>query len=153
MPYDAILAAPFGALGIRTEAGALTGIDFLPREAGARAPRTAAAEQACRQLERYFADPAHSFSLVLRLRATPFRTAVWARLQAIPRGNPISYGALARELGSSARAVGQACGDNPIPVVVPCHRVVARGGLGGFMHAADAAPLAIKHWLLAHEGC
>ncbi len=153
MAYEAILAAPFGALGIRTEGGALSGIDFLPREAGASAPRTAAAEQVCRQLERYFSDPVYSFDLVLRLRATPFRTAVWARLRTIPPGSPVSYGALARELGSSARAVGQACGDNPIPIVVPCHRVVARDGLGGFMHAADTGPLSIKRWLLAHEAC
>lgn len=70
---------------------------------------------------------------------------------AIPRGQTRSYGELAAQLKSGAQAVGQACGANPIPVIIPCHRVVGKSGLGGFMRHANGAPLDIKRWLLAHE--
>ena len=73
-------------------------------------------------------------------------------IAAIPRGEVRTYGDLAKRLGSSARAVGQACGDNPVPIVVPCHRVVGANGIGGFAHAADGYLVATKRWLLAHEG-
>ena len=71
---------------------------------------------------------------------------------AIPRGQTRQYGELAAQIGSSARAVGQACGNNPIPVVIPCHRVVGKSGMGGFMHHSGGYALDIKRWLLAHEG-
>jgi len=84
--------------------------------------------------------------------ASPFRQKVWRALRRIPRGTTRSYGALARELRTSARAVGGACRDNPLPLVVPCHRVVAHGGPGGFMGARAGFPMRVKQWLLAHEG-
>jgi len=77
---------------------------------------------------------------------------VWAKIAAIGAGRTRSYGELARELRSAPRAVGQACGANPIPIVVPCHRVLAAGGIGGFAHHEGGFHLAIKRWLLAHEG-
>ncbi len=86
----------------------------------------------------------------LAAEGTAFQRAVWARLCAIPYGQVATYGAIAAELGKpgGARAVGQANGRNPIPIMVPCHRVVAGGGaLGGF-----SAGLARKRWLLKHEG-
>jgi methylated-DNA-[protein]-cysteine S-methyltransferase len=70
---------------------------------------------------------------------------------AIPAGQSATYGARAKRLGTAARAVGQACGANPLPILIPCHRVVAAHGLGGFMHSAAGAPLDVKTWLLAHE--
>jgi methylated-DNA-[protein]-cysteine S-methyltransferase len=69
----------------------------------------------------------------------------------IPRGKTRSYGELAAELKSAAQAIGQACGTNPIPIIIPCHRVVGKAGLGGFMKHADGDPLEIKRWLLDHE--
>jgi methylated-DNA-[protein]-cysteine S-methyltransferase len=82
---------------------------------------------------------------------TPFQLRVWHALMAIPAGQPATYGALAKRLGTGARAVGQACGANPLPILIPCHRVVAASGLGGFMHSAAGTPLDVKTWLLAHE--
>ena len=70
---------------------------------------------------------------------------------AIPRGETRSYGELAKQLRSAAQAVGQACGANPLPIVIPCHRVVGKAGMGGFMKHGDGAPLDIKRWLLTHE--
>jgi methylated-DNA-[protein]-cysteine S-methyltransferase len=71
---------------------------------------------------------------------------------AIPAGTTHTYGDLARALASSPRAVGQAVGDNPIPIVIPCHRILAVHGLGGYMHGTEGFPLEVKRWLLHHEG-
>ena len=73
-------------------------------------------------------------------------------MQAIPRGKTRSYGELAVELNSGAQAVGQACGANPIAIIIPCHRVVGKTGLGGFIKSTGDTQLEIKRWLLAHEG-
>jgi methylated-DNA-[protein]-cysteine S-methyltransferase len=72
-------------------------------------------------------------------------------MRAIPRGRTRTYGEFARELGGEARAVGQACGDNRLPIVIPCHRVVAADGIGGFAHATDGYLIEAKRWLLLHE--
>ena len=153
--FAACVRTPFATLGITTDATHVTGIRFLAPGTPAKAPpRDTIAFLACVQLQSYLKDPAFAFDLPLRLAGTRHRIAVWEAMQRIPAGATRSYGDLARELGSSARAVGGACGANPIPVVVPCHRVVAAGGrIGGFMGASeDGFELGIKRWLLAHEG-
>jgi methylated-DNA-[protein]-cysteine S-methyltransferase len=114
-------------------------------------PRNALAERAARQLERYRDDPDAPFDLPLAIEGTPFQKSVWQAMCAIPRGRTRTYGALARELGGEARAVGQACGDNRLPIVIPCHRVVAAGGIGGFAHATNGYLIEAKRWLLLHE--
>lgn len=149
--YAAVVTAPVGHLGIRMDNGQLVGIDFAPGAAPpARAPQ-AAAREVLDQLFHYFEDPRWRFDLPLEMRGTPFQRRVWQHLRRIPSGSTRGYGELARELGSSARAVGGACRRNPIPIVVPCHRVVAAAGVGGFMGRRDGDALAIKHWLLDHE--
>lgn len=82
---------------------------------------------------------------------TEFQRRVWRQLMRIPAGSTMSYGELARQLDSGARAVANACRHNPIPLFVPCHRVVAANGIGGFMGETDGKPLQIKLWLLEHE--
>jgi methylated-DNA-[protein]-cysteine S-methyltransferase len=149
--YQAIFPAPLAALGIRTGGSLVTGIAFLPPGTPAQAARDALAARVCAQLAAYLDDPRFVFDLPLRLDGTPFRMRVWQALRAIAPGEPLTYGELARRIGSAPRAVGQACGANPIPVIVPCHRVVAHNGLGGFMNYRGGEPLAIKRWLLHHE--
>ena len=151
-PFDAVLATPFGRLGVRTGAGALAEISFLPDSVRPHAPVTALAARASAQVERYLRDPDFRFRLPLQAAGTPFQRRVWDSIAAIPRGRTRSYGDIARELGSAPRAVGQACGENPYPLVIPCHRVVSARGIGGFAHAEDGYLLRIKRWLLAHEG-
>lgn len=151
MNYQAIFVAPFAALGIRIAQGRLTGINFLPPETQALAPQNALSQQVCDQLAAYLSDSAYVFDLPLDESGTSFQRRVWLELSKIPPGQPLTYGELARRLGSAARAVGQACGANPLPIVVPCHRVVAKNGLGGFMNYEAGEPLAIKRWLLHHE--
>jgi methylated-DNA-[protein]-cysteine S-methyltransferase len=87
------------------------------------------------------------------MRGTPFQKRV-AGNRAHSKRQDRTYGDLARMLKSAPRPVGGACGSNPIPLIVPCHRVVAANGeLGGFMHSRARLPLSIKRWLLHHEGC
>jgi len=150
--YQAKLPAPFGMLGIRTTEGRLSEIVFLKPDGAALAPRDGVSERTCRQLEDYFEDPEFRFDVPLTAQGTPFQRRVWAKIAAIGAGRTRSYGELARELRSAPRAVGQACGANPVPLVVPCHRVLAAGGIGGFAHHEGGFHLAIKRWLLAHEG-
>jgi len=151
--FAARLTAPFAVLGIRTAGGAVTGIEYLPPTARAQAPTDAIAARACRQLERYLADPQFRFTLPLAPSGTPFRRRVWDALTAIPVGESRTYGEVARTLATAARAVGGACGANPIALVIPCHRVVgSQGALGGFMGVTHGDPISIKRWLLEHEG-
>lgn len=151
MKYQAKLKAPFGVLGIRCTDAVLAGIDFLAPGTSLQPPAGAFAARVCEQLLRYLDDPRAPFSVPLDLRGTPHQQKVWQAMQRIPPGATRSYGELATELKSCAQAVGQACGANPIPVIIPCHRVVGKSGLGGFMKHADGASLDIKRWLLAHE--
>lgn len=149
--YAAVVTAPVGRIGIRLDGRYLTGIDFAPRgETPERAP-DAAAREVLDQLFHYFEDGRWEFDLPLAMNGTPFQKRVWQALRRIPPGSTSSYGELARALASSARAVGGACRRNPIPIVVPCHRVVAAAGVGGFMGTRTGDPLAVKQWLLDHE--
>lgn len=148
--FDAIVAAPFGALGVRAR-DAVTEIRFIPH-AKPLAPRTALAREVSAQLRAYLRDPAFRFDLPLETGGTEFQQRVWSALQAIRPGRVLTYGGLAERLHSGPRAIGGACRSNPIPVVVPCHRVVAAHGLGGFMGGVGSSDTRIKQWLLAHEG-
>ncbi len=149
--YDVVLAFPKMKVAVATREARVTGIRYLPPAAETLAPQNALAERAARQLERYRDDPDARFDLPLAIEGTPFQKSVWQAMCAIPRGRTRTYGELARALGGEARAVGQACGDNRLPIVIPCHRVVAADGIGGFAHATDGYLIEAKRWLLLHE--
>lgn len=151
--FSAIVEAPFGAVGIRTEPGVIRELVYLPRSFSEKAPADPLSERAARQLERYFAEPNFRFDLPLAIVGTDFQRRVWEVISAIPRGEVLTYGTVAKMLRSAPRAVGQACGANWFPLVIPCHRVTASGGLGGFSNHDDAAGfhVGVKRWLLAHE--
>jgi methylated-DNA-[protein]-cysteine S-methyltransferase len=151
--YAAKLKTPFAVLGIRVAGGAVTGVEYLPLRERAQAPVNATAERACRQIERYLADPEFRFTVPLSPSGTAFRHRVWDALGGIPVGESRTYGEMARQLASAPRAIGGACGANPIALIIPCHRVVgSQGSLGGFMGATEGNPIDIKRWLLTHEG-
>ena len=150
--FDARLPTPFAVIGIRTSGEMLTGIEYLPRGVATLAPVNRLAARVCRQIERYVDDPEFRFDLPFEFRGTGFQRRVWQAICAIPSGRTLTYLDLARQLQSAPRPVGGACGANRIPLVIPCHRVVASHGIGGFMHARTGAPIAIKQWLLHHEG-
>lgn len=150
--FQAKLKTPFALLGIRAGDEELAEIVFLSKDGDVLPPQNRLAERACAQIERYISDPEFRFTLPLARSGTPFQRRVWGRIAAIESGRTRSYGELARELGSAPRAVGQACGANPLPLVVPCHRVLAASGIGGFAHRQGGFLLTVKRWLLAHEG-
>jgi methylated-DNA-[protein]-cysteine S-methyltransferase len=150
--HDAVIALPFGRVGVRTRGTEIVEIAYLPPATPARSASTPLAARACVEIDRYVADPNYRPELPLAAAGTVFQRRVWRAIAAIPPGEARTYGELAKSLASSPRAVGQACGSNPYPLVVPCHRVLAAGGLGGFAHASDGFLIAIKRWLLSHEG-
>lgn len=145
------MLAPFAVLGIVTDQERLAEIDFLPVGTAELEPQDDFAREVCEQLLAYLADSRFRFELPLLAGGTPYQHRVWQALLKIPAGQSESYGSLAQTLGSAPRAIGQACGANPIPMVIPCHRVLGKAGLGGFMNHSDGGPLQIKRWLLEHE--
>jgi methylated-DNA-[protein]-cysteine S-methyltransferase len=149
--YGVVVEFPKMKVAVATRDGRVVGIHYLPPAAPVQAPGDALAERAARQLERYRDDPDAAFDLPLAVQGTAFQKSVWEAMCAIPRGRTRTYGELAKALGGEARAVGQACGDNRLPIVIPCHRVVAADGIGGFAHATGGYLLEAKRWLLMHE--
>lgn len=146
----ATIGTPLGAVAVSWRGNALTAVELVP---DARPPVGADAPAAIRdQFAAYFANGAFPFDLPLALEGTNFQRQVWRLLRAIPAGATLTYGELARQLGSSPRAVGGACRANPCPIVVPCHRVLAKDGPGGFAGDTGGRRLALKLWLLRHEG-
>ena len=150
--FSAVIPTPFGAVGIISDDQFIQTIEFLPPGQPEISPANRLAEKAAGQVVNYLSNPDFPFDLPLASRGTPFRQRIWAAISAIPRGKTRSYGDLARDADSIARAVGQACGDNPFPLVIPCHRVVAAAGLGGFAHENNGHLINTKRWLLRHEG-
>jgi methylated-DNA-[protein]-cysteine S-methyltransferase len=139
--------SPVGPLTVTERDGALTEIDWRGDANGDASPLLAKAQ---RQLGAYFAGELTDFDLPVAPDGTPHQQKVWRAMQKIPFGSHQSYGALSTTIGSSARAVGTACGRNPIPIVIPCHRVLAAGGrIGGYSGSGGTAT---KRYLLSLEG-
>jgi len=146
MPHLSI-ASPLGPLTALEEDGALVALEFGRAPGGGETPLLA---EVRRQIDAYFDGRLRRFSLPLAAAGSPFQKAVWAALTAIPYGETRTYGDIAARLGSAARAVGGACARNPIPIVIPCHRVLgATGRLTGY---SGAEGIATKRALLALEG-
>lgn len=150
--YQAVIATPLGRIGIRMAGNAVTELDYLAADAPEQPPADAATAAVVAQLEAYFHDPRYQFTVPLAPGGTAFQQRVWAALQAIPAGTILTYGELAQKLDTAARAIGGACRTNPLPILIPCHRVVGRQSLGGYTGAVTGNSLGIKRWLLRHEG-
>jgi methylated-DNA-[protein]-cysteine S-methyltransferase len=144
--------APFGKLGLYMAQNKLAGIDFSPLPTAEQpAQPVDDIQQIYRELHSYFQNPAHLFNLELSLTGTPFQQKVWQALRNIPSGATLSYNVLAKQLMTSPRAIGNACRANPIPIIIPCHRIVAQNHIGGYAGATQGTLLNIKKWLLQHE--
>ncbi|PKO51370.1 MAG: cysteine methyltransferase [Betaproteobacteria bacterium HGW-Betaproteobacteria-2] len=148
--FDAIIPAPFGAIGIRTRDDFLLGVELMPEQRAEKIPQHRFAQSVIRQLQQYLNNPGTSLDIPCAVQGTPFQKRVWQAIARIPAGETLTYSELARMAGSGPRAVANACGANHVPLVVPCHRVVAKHGLGGFMQGQESG-LRIKRWLLNHE--
>lgn len=150
--YQAVLSLPFGPVGISMRQGRLAGVDYLNGPSRAYRRRAEGLSQVLTAIDRYLDDAQAVFDFDIELEGTPYQQGVWRKLREIPAGETLTYGQLAAQIGSGARAVGNACRANPCPLVVPCHRVVAANGLGGFAGERSGRKLEIKRWLLLHEG-
>jgi methylated-DNA-[protein]-cysteine S-methyltransferase len=147
--YYAYYESPIGLIEVGATDDAVTSLYFV-EERQAEATSNVLSAEAVRQLSEYFEGRREDFDLPLELTGTEFQRQVWTELTAIPFGQTVSYGDLARSIGkpSAVRAVGAANGDNPISIIVPCHRVIGSdGGLTGY-----GGGLERKEWLLKHEG-
>ena len=150
LQYDAVVAAPFGAVGVYIQ-GVQVVIELLPEKHPTKTAEHKVAANVVSQIEAYFSNARNDFNLPIVFKGTPFQRRVWQAISAIACGRVITYGEIAQQIGSGPRAVANACGANHLPLVIPCHRVVAKSGLGGFMNGADGG-LKVKKWLLKHEG-
>ena len=152
MKYAAIFGTFLGPIGIRTRNNYLLHIDFLPAKTTLIEPNDEFTTTVIHQLQAYFTNAQYKFTIPLNLIGTPFQQQVWHALQQIPAGEALSYGSLAKALNSGPRAVGNACRRNPIPIIVPCHRIVASSHLGGYSGVTSGETLGLKIRLLKHEG-
>lgn len=149
------LKAPFGMVTIQMHQDAikliLSAQTTVPDNIGETHPML---QLAAMQVNRYFIDaytPMTSILPIESLGGTPYQQSVWRAIANIPAGETRTYGALAESIQSCPRALANACGANRIPILIPCHRVVSKQGIGGFMRG-NPDGLAIKRWLLQHEG-
>jgi methylated-DNA-[protein]-cysteine S-methyltransferase len=147
---DTVLATPIGGLGVAVDGDAVVGVSFGAALRPEDPPDDGTLALALRELQEYFAGDRLEFTVPIEVtRGSEFERAVWAEIAAIPYGETISYGAIAHAVGEpgGAQAVGTACHRNPLPIIVPCHRVIGSDGklvgFGGGLHR--------KRWLLQLE--
>jgi len=158
--YDALINTPFGAVAISVHVNQIA-IELLTDKPAQGAHSHNQQENYCSdhplvaktyaQILQYLQQPEVSFDLPVMLHGTAYQQRVWQAIAAIPKGETRTYGQLANSIGSGPRAVANACGANMLPLVIPCHRVVAQCGIGGFMQSKPRG-LMVKKWLLQHEG-
>lgn len=145
------LKSPIGCLRLKLLDDLLVSVEFDCEFQQTASPSKTAIELA-RQLDCYFDSQEFAFCVDVKTSGTEFQQKVWRALMDIPSGSIVTYGQLAKQLNSSARAIGNACRRNPVPIIIPCHRVVAASDIGGFSGQKKGKLLNIKRYLLKHEG-
>ena len=148
--HDFIINSPFGAVGIFIESDYVVGVELFPNPQKLRAPASQYAQYVAHQINQYFMQVGAKLDTPYAVSGTAFQKRVWQAISEIPFGEVLTYSELAQKVGSGPRAVANACGANRLPLLIPCHRVVAKNGLGGFMQGIEGG-LKIKEWLLAYE--
>ena len=154
-PFNAIVKAPFGAVGIRlnTAKTHVQELVYLPADTQKQSADSPLAERASEQVKAYLVNPRFIFDLPVLEQGTAFQKKVWRVISGLEAGQVLTYKQVGQIIQCGApRAVGGACGANPYPLIVPCHRVVGANGIGGFAQHDDGFYIGVKRWLLAHEG-
>lgn len=153
--FQAIIPSPIGYIGIQTQGDYLISLTLLPMSGHTlRKPNDYFTLEVTAQINAYFVNPKFIFNIPVALNGTPFQKRVWANIQKVPSGAVSSYGELSSTLNSGPRAVANACAMNCLLLIIPCHRIVAKNGLGGFSGnrlGNYEDNLHIKRWLLKHE--
>lgn len=153
MNYAAIIDSPIGKIGIQLspDFANISNVDFLDKKQSLQSPTHSLAKKAVAELEHYFNYPHTQFSVPLQAVGTQLQQQIWQAMQKIPVGKTLTYSDLATKLNTSPRVVGNACRANPIPLFIPCHRILGKSNLGGFSGAITGEPMIRKIWLLQHE--
>jgi len=149
--FSSIVEVPFGAIGIRVEHGELRELTYLPPEYEPKPGQDSLSKKIAKQVQAYIKNPDFEFDIDLPIVGTDHQRKVWNVINAIPRGSVLTYAQVAKRISSAPRAVGQACGANWYPLIIPCHRVTATGGIGGFARHDGGFHQNVKRWLLQHE--
>jgi len=151
--FKTIFETPIGRILLHTSETHLHGVDLLINNETIEYELVTSqlAQEAVHQLKSYFNDAQTCWTLPLAEQGTVFQREVWQYLQTIPSGETRTYSDLAQALTTSARAVGNACRANPFAIVVPCHRVVSKSGIGGYYGKTAGSEIGLKQWLLDHE--
>jgi len=149
--FVAVITTPIGKLGLIISNNKLIGLKFLPENTLLLINKDPGISRIASIIEQYFYDPKTTFNISIYAVGTPLQQKIWQELQKIPPGQTMTYGEVAKIVGTSPRIVGNACRHNPIPLVIPCHRVLAKAGLGGYFGVDQEHFLQVKRWLLAHE--
>ncbi len=147
---DVIINVPFGAVGVNIQNECVTKISLFSTQQTMNNVLGSCAQNVKQQFSQYFQNADVKINIPFKFVGTPFQQRVWEAISAIPIGQVMTYTELAREVGSRPRAVANACGANKLLLLIPCHRVVAKNGLGVFMQSVPDG-MKIKEWLLAHE--
>ena len=144
-----IISSPLGNLCLKANAGSLVALEWTERDITPK-PKNTSLSQASNQLHQYFLNKINCFRVFLAPEGSEFELSVWRAMTQIPHGTTATYGDIAKMTGKPAQAVGYACGRNPIPIIIPCHRVV--GNNGHMVGYSGQGGVETKRWLLAHEG-
>lgn len=151
MRYDAVISIPTGKLGIKICNNKFTHLVFLSPKAKLVNNNSPLIVDLKKQLQQYFSDPCFKFHLPIELCGTELQVKIWRGLQKISAGKTKTYKDLAQKFHTSPRVIGNACRRNPLPLIIPCHRVVATSGIGGFCGNIKGPWLKLKQTLLQHE--
>jgi methylated-DNA-[protein]-cysteine S-methyltransferase len=147
------IVTPTGALVVSLTGHTIAGIDLRTRPLKNLPPaRNENEKRIAAELKAYFSHANTPLRWPIQIEGSDYQQRIWQALREIPAGSVKTYGQLAAEVGGSPRSVGNACRQNPVPIYIPCHRVVARNGLGGFAGKTAGPRLELKRWLLQHEG-
>ncbi len=149
--FSAIIHTPLSNIAFTTHHNKLQTLQFVSKQHKLIAPKTEFDKRVAYQLTQYFKQATVQFNLPMQLIGTSFQQRVWHALQQIPNGETSTYGALAKKLKTSPRAIGNACRANPISIIIPCHRVLAKNHDGGYSGQISGKWMNIKRWLLQHE--
>ena len=151
MKASFVMLSPVGKLYVETEDEKLVKLEYHSKKKVTTNKMDRFSSQVKKQITNYFNSSKSGFNLPVMLNGTPFQKKVWRAMQNIPVGQTRTYGDISEQLQSSPRAVGNACRANPVPLVVPCHRIIGKAGIGGFGGKTAGRNIDCKSWLLKHE--
>lgn len=149
--FDFVIASPIGPLGLNLSSRGLTQLVYCDSQQALHMPTQGLALELTQQIDAYFKLELKQFDMPLDIQGTDYQNKIWREVSSIPYAQALTYGAIAKTLGTGARAVGNACRRNPVPLMIPCHRVVRLDQIGGYCGQTSGRSMQQKDWLLRHE--